>query len=80
MFTIYLVFLGSYILQIGGSLYDYTIFSTPYLPPVTILALSPNLVAIISLLCLVLSIRLAAPSNLSPSEIVRKPFATLDNG
>ena len=43
--------------------------------------LSSNLVAVIGLLCLVLSMPLAAPNNLiSPSEIVRNPFNSLDNG
>jgi hypothetical protein len=62
-------------------LYDYTVFSTPYPPPFIILALSSDLVAVIGLLCLILSMPLAVPSNLiSPSEIVREPFDSLDNG
>ncbi|KIJ90780.1 hypothetical protein K443DRAFT_14955 [Laccaria amethystina LaAM-08-1] len=72
MFTIYLLPLGSSMHQIGGLLYDYTLFSTPYLPPFIILALSSDLVAVIGLLCLILSVPLAVPSNLiSPSEIPR---------
>ncbi|KIJ90773.1 hypothetical protein K443DRAFT_686526, partial [Laccaria amethystina LaAM-08-1] len=59
MFTIYLLPLGSSMHQIGGLLYDYTLFSTPYLPPFIILALSSDLVAVIGLLCLILSIPLA---------------------
>jgi hypothetical protein len=79
--TIYLLFLGSSILQIGRLLYDYTIFSTPYPPSSIILAISSNLVAVIGLSCLILSIPLAVPRNLiSPSEIVHGPFDSLDNG
>ena len=44
MFTIYLLFLGSAILQIGGLLYNHTVSSTPYPLPLIILALSSNLV------------------------------------
>ncbi|KIJ93017.1 hypothetical protein K443DRAFT_13177 [Laccaria amethystina LaAM-08-1] len=64
IFTIYPLFLGSSILQIGGLLYDYTVFSTPYLPPLIILAVSSDLVAVIGLLCLILSMPLAVPCNL----------------
>ena len=81
MFTIYLLFLGSSIPQICGLLQDCTVFSTSY--PLSLhhsRPLSSNLVAVIGLLCLVLSRPLAAPNNLiSPSEIVRKPFDSLDN-
>ena len=43
--------------------------------------LSSNLVVVIGLLCLVLSMPPADPNNLiSPSEIVRNPFNSLDNG
>ena len=81
MFSIQLLFLGFFILQIGALLQDCTVFSTSYPPPFTILALSANLVAVVGLLYLVLSMPLASPDNLiSPSEIVRKPFNSLDNG
>ncbi|KIJ93500.1 hypothetical protein K443DRAFT_12816 [Laccaria amethystina LaAM-08-1] len=60
IFTIYLLFLGSSILQIGRLLYDHTVFSTPYLPPFIILALSLNLVAVIGLLYLILSMPLSS--------------------
>jgi hypothetical protein len=81
LFTIYLLLFGSSILQIGGLLYDHTVFSIPYPPPLTIFALSLNLVAVIGMLCLILSMPLAIPSNLiNPSEIVRMPLYPLDNG
>ena len=84
MFTIYLLFLGSSILQIGALLYDDT-FSKSSPPrirlPSLFSPLSSNLVAVIALLYLVLSMPLAAPHNLiSPSEIMRKPFNSVDNG
>ncbi|KIJ98834.1 hypothetical protein K443DRAFT_193728 [Laccaria amethystina LaAM-08-1] len=52
LFTIYLLLFGSSILQIGSLLYDHTVFSIPYPPPLTIFALSSNLVAVIGMLCL----------------------------
>ena len=78
---IYLLFLGSSICQIGELLQDCTVFSTPYLPPFAILALSSTSAAVIGLSYLVLSMPLAAHHNLiSLSEIVRKPFNSVDNG
>ncbi|KIJ91360.1 hypothetical protein K443DRAFT_489876 [Laccaria amethystina LaAM-08-1] len=57
-------------------------FTTTHSPPphicLIILVLSSNLVAVIGLLCLILTIPLAVPSNLiSPSEIDR-PFTPED--
>ena len=79
MFTIYLLFLGSSILQTGALLYDHT--SSPISASLHHSRPLLILVAVIGLLYLVLSMPLAAPNNLiSPSEIVRKPFNSLDNG
>ena len=81
VFTIYLLFFVSSVLHIGGLVYDHTVFSIPYPSPLTILALSLNLAAVIGLLCLILSMPLAVPSNLiDPSEIVSRSLSSLDNG
>jgi len=63
LFTLYLIFLASSLLQIGGFLYDYGVFDTPLPPTVVLGAQVTNLIAILILLSIIVRMPMAIPSN-----------------
>ena len=63
LFSIYLVLFCVGSLRIGGILFDHNVFGSPWPSPITLAALSANLLALLVLLIVVLNTPLALPSN-----------------
>ena len=63
LFSIYLVLFCVGSLRIGGILFDHNVFGSPWPSPITLVALSANLLALLVLLIVVLNTPLALPSN-----------------
>jgi hypothetical protein len=63
LFSIYSILFCTGFLRLGGIVFDRYVFDFPWPPPITLAALSANLLALLVLLILVLSIPLAFPSS-----------------
>ena len=63
LFTLYMIFLATSLLQIGGFIFDYGVFDIPLPPTVVLGAQVGNLVAILALLAIIVRMPMAIPSN-----------------